>query len=449
LWAVTPDGQVSSIGELPVRNSVTFNGTTPFQSFGLMITAEPYSTVTTPSAAVVAENVASDSNRPPSSTDVNMPAGAESIANESPAGERDYETPLPLLGARRAVEAAGQADAERYASEAWQDVQNRLDSLEQSWAAMKPDRERFVRQFATPARGLMQSAERVRRLSAAAALEARRRAEESTARALDAARRVALQAAVAARDELVRARTEAEAARARADQAQTDAERERARAELADSEAAVSRAEAERVRREAEAARANEAESRQRSERMRAEAEHARTTAQRAEADARDARADAQESEREKDALQRELMKALSEVFETRRHGRGLVCNFSDVWFAFDAPTLTPGGREKLRKLADVLRGHHEAYRVEIEGHTDAYGSDDYNVKLSQERADAVRDELQQAGVDPERIASTRGVGSACPVASNDTREGRQLNRRVEIIISEAGPVNASGACEP
>jgi OOP family OmpA-OmpF porin len=85
---------------------------------------------------------------------------------------------------------------------------------------------------------------------------------------------------------------------------------------------------------------------------------------------------------------------------------------------------------------------------VEIEGHADAFGSDEYNLKLSQQRAEAVRRGLEQAGVDPSRIVSARGVGSACPVASNDTREGRQLNRRVEIIITAGPPIDADSSCQ-
>jgi outer membrane protein OmpA-like peptidoglycan-associated protein len=142
-------------------------------------------------------------------------------------------------------------------------------------------------------------------------------------------------------------------------------------------------------------------------------------------------------------------MEALSEVTETKRHDRGLICSFSDVLFDFDTATLTPGGSEKLQKLASVLLSHHDSYRVEIEGHTDASGSADYNLQLSQQRAEAVRQSLEQAGVDASRIVAARGVGSASPVATNDTREGRQRNRRVEVIIAEGAATNAGGAGQP
>jgi outer membrane protein OmpA-like peptidoglycan-associated protein len=414
LWAVTAEGKPNSIGELPVRATVTFTGTTPLQSFGLMITAEPYATVSVPSGAIVAENVLSNANRTSGPTPVtNVASVAAPPANEAAAGERDFETPLPLLGARHAVEAARRANAEMHAPDAWQETQNNLAALEQMWTTMKPDQVRFVRQFGSSARELMWTAERARQMSAAADIEARRRADEATGRALDAARQVALDAAVNARDGLERARQEAEVARARAEQAQTEAEREKTRADLARAEAALTLADASKMA-----------------------------------AEAQRARAEAEEARRQRDALQAKLMEALSEVTETQRHDRGLICSFSDVLFDFDTATLTAGGREKLQKLATVLLAHQASYRVEIEGHTDASGPDDYNLQLSQQRAEAVRQSLEQAGVDASRIVAARGVGSASPVASNDTREGRQLNRRVEVIIAEAA-TNAGGAGQP
>jgi outer membrane protein OmpA-like peptidoglycan-associated protein len=295
-----------------------------------------------------------------------------------------------------------------HAPDAWQDAQSRLDALEQAWTTIKPDQARFVRQLGPSARELMWTAERARQMSIAADVEARRRADEATGRALEAARQVALDAAMKARDGLERARQEAEAARARADKAQTEAEREKSRADLARAEAALTLADASKMA-----------------------------------AEAQRARAEAEEARRERDALQGKLMEALSEVTETQRHDRGLICSFSDVLFNFDTATLTPGGREKLQKLANVLLAHQQSYRVEIEGHTDASGTDDYNLQLSQQRAEAVRQSLEEAGVDAARIVAARGVGSASPVATNDTREGRQLNRRVEVIIAEGPAVTA------
>jgi outer membrane protein OmpA-like peptidoglycan-associated protein len=449
LWAVAPDGQASRMGELPVRIDSTFTGTTPLQSFGLMATAEPYATITVPGTAVVAENVDSGASPGTGATvPVKVLTPAEPLA-PSHMGQPDYDTPLPLLGARHAVAAAEHAGAATFAAPAWQDVQNRLAALEQSWATLKPDRTKFLRQFGGPARDLMESAESARQASVAGALQARRQADEAAARAMDAVRGVAVQAAVTAREAFARARQEADAARQRAEQAQTEAEREKTRAALARAEAAVVRAEAERIRLDAEAARAAEANARATTDRLRADADRARTDAQRAEADARVARAQARDAQHATEALRRELMDALSEVIETRRDERGAVCSLSDVLFDTDTATLTPGGREKLQRMATVLLGHHQHYTVQIEGHTDASGADDYNLKLSQQRADAVRQSLEEAGVDSERIVATRGVGSASPVASNDTPEGRQLNRRVEIVIGDGATLHANDTARP
>ena len=76
--------------------------------------------------------------------------------------------------------------------------------------------------------------------------------------------------------------------------------------------------------------------------------------------------------------------------------------------------------------------------RVVVEGHTDSVGSDDLNNKLSQSRAQSVTDYLASAGVKPERVKAVRGFGKSKPIATNDTAAGRQMNRRVEVVIEDA-----------
>jgi outer membrane protein OmpA-like peptidoglycan-associated protein len=98
---------------------------------------------------------------------------------------------------------------------------------------------------------------------------------------------------------------------------------------------------------------------------------------------------------------------------------------------------LKPGAKEKLSKLAGILLAYPGKYRMEIEGHTDSIGSDEYNLRLSESRAGSVQKYLVQAGIDPARILAVRGLGKTAPVATNDTAAGRQMNRRVEIIIAE------------
>ena len=106
----------------------------------------------------------------------------------------------------------------------------------------------------------------------------------------------------------------------------------------------------------------------------------------------------------------------------------------SDVLFDTAKFTLRPLAREKLAKVAGIVSGH-PGLRLEVEGHTDSVGSDDYNQQLSEQRGAAVRDYLLQEGM-AESSVSTKGFGKTQPVASNDTAEGRQQNRRVEIVIS-------------
>jgi len=112
---------------------------------------------------------------------------------------------------------------------------------------------------------------------------------------------------------------------------------------------------------------------------------------------------------------------------------RGLVLTFGDVLFDTGRAELNPGAGRKLDQLAQFLSEHKER-RVQIDGFTDSVGTDSYNEELSQRRADAVKSALITRGIDPSRI-STEGYGKAFPVASNADSGGRQMNRRVEVVI--------------
>jgi outer membrane protein OmpA-like peptidoglycan-associated protein len=112
---------------------------------------------------------------------------------------------------------------------------------------------------------------------------------------------------------------------------------------------------------------------------------------------------------------------------------RGLVLTLGDVLFDTGRSELNPGASRKLDQLAEFLNEHKER-RVQIDGFTDSVGSDDYNEELSRRRADAVKSALLTRGIDPSRI-STQGYGKAFPVANNNDSGGRQLNRRVEVVI--------------
>lgn len=109
----------------------------------------------------------------------------------------------------------------------------------------------------------------------------------------------------------------------------------------------------------------------------------------------------------------------------------------SDMLFDVDSAILKPGSYDELDRVATVLRKYPQT-RIRIEGHTDSTGSEQYNQSLSERRAMAVRDALVQRGVDPRRI-ETVGFGESRPIASNSTEAGRQLNRRVSIVIIPQG----------
>ena len=121
-------------------------------------------------------------------------------------------------------------------------------------------------------------------------------------------------------------------------------------------------------------------------------------------------------------------------ILETRDTARGLIVNMSYVLFDTAKHTLRPAAREKLAKVAGIISGH-PGLRLAVEGYTDSVGSDDYNQKLSEDRGNAVRDYLTQEGVVSTSVTS-QGFGKSQPVASNDTAEGRQQNRRVELVVS-------------
>jgi outer membrane protein OmpA-like peptidoglycan-associated protein len=221
------------------------------------------------------------------------------------------------------------------------------------------------------------------------------------------------------------------AQRRAAEQARADAERVAREAANQKADADAARLAAERARAEADAA----------SRRLldeKAAVEAARldslAEASRARAEAERARVAAEAMEREKADLRARLQQQLNLVLETHQSARGLIVNMSDVLFDFDRATLRPGAREKLAKVAGILLVYPDL-QLEVEGHTDSVGTDDYNDRLSTLRAESVRDFLVREGISADSIMA-RGVGESRPVVSNDTAEGRQQNRRVELVVS-------------
>jgi len=175
----------------------------------------------------------------------------------------------------------------------------------------------------------------------------------------------------------------------------------------------------------------------------------AETRTREAEAQARDSEAKAREAEQaRRQAAATEQARAAEQAktaalanelanLKAQQTGRGLVLTVGDVLFAIGKAEVSSGGQRSIDKLADFLKAYPKR-NVLIEGHTDNIGDQDFNIKLSQQRADTVRNELVSKGVAPQRIR-TKGYGAKFPVVDNDTTGGRQQNRRVEVVILEEG----------
>lgn len=168
-----------------------------------------------------------------------------------------------------------------------------------------------------------------------------------------------------------------------------------------------------------------------------AEADQARSEAERAKAQANAAASSAREMEARNAALQQQLTD-----LQAKQTDRGIIITLSDVLFQVDRAELSTDGMRTAQKLADVLMQAPQSV-VLIEGFTDSTGSADHNLQLSQRRAEAVRSALIGLGVGQDKI-TTRGYGEAYPVASNADAASRQLNRRVEIVLSQNGAPIAS-----
>jgi outer membrane protein OmpA-like peptidoglycan-associated protein len=145
---------------------------------------------------------------------------------------------------------------------------------------------------------------------------------------------------------------------------------------------------------------------------------------------------------------QTELAGARKELadLQAKQTDRGLVLTLGDVLFDTGRATLKPGADRTIERLAQALKDNPNT-RVMIEGHTDSVGGDEYNMALSERRAEAVADALRFRGVPADRYEA-KGLGKDFPVASNDTQSGRQQNRRVEIVFSDASGRFAQGGTQ-
>ena len=449
MWAITPEGRATNIGEVLLSgDNSKLNATTELQSFGLIVTAEPYFAVTQPSDVVVMENfVRHDTTGTVEEVDAKyeLLQRGQYTLNVNPSDLKpmrlDSRVPLELFEARNAVQIARWTGAEKYAGDTFLKAVQGLQNAEgylHSKAGKKP--------IGTVAREAVQMAEDARIITIKK-MDEERLANERQAAAEREARARAETEAETQRRAQAEAEQKAEAQRralAEAERAAAQSETERTKRE-AEATQAAARAEAERLKRETDAQRAAAQFEIERAGKEKADAEAARAAAvvqqQAAQADAEKARLAVEEANRlrqnaenEKTELRAQLLRQLNLILETRDSARGLIVNMSDVLFDTAKYSLRPGAREKLAKVSGIILGH-PGLRLEVEGHTDSVGGDEYNQRLSEQRASSVRDYLTQQGIAMNSL-SAKGFGKTQPVASNETAAGRQRNRRVELVVS-------------
>jgi outer membrane protein OmpA-like peptidoglycan-associated protein len=383
LWAISPEGRATNMGEILLNSEGEgkLNVTTELQSFGMIVTAEPYFAVSQPSDLVVMENVVrSDTKATVDTVEAKyelLPRGSYLMnrPTDFTATALEGGVPLDLAEARNALALARIASAERYASETFGKAASLLAEAETARQGRRP-----VADVIMTARQSAQTAEDARLIAV------KRQEEEILAQQ-----------------------------KALAEQRGRQASEERQRADTEARNAAAARADTERERRDVE--------------RTRDELQEARVQALKAQAAFAVA-------EQEKNELRQRLREQLNMVLETRESARGLIMMVPDVLFYSGSARLTPDAREKLARVSGILAAQAEL-RITAEGHTDNVGNDESNQWLSEQRAQSVLAYLVQQNI-PLTVVDIAGFGETRPVASNDTAQGRQQNRRVELIVSGA-----------
>jgi outer membrane protein OmpA-like peptidoglycan-associated protein len=443
LWAVSPQGRAVNLGEVALNHgSGHVKAISDMQTFGMIVTAEPYFAVTQPGNVVVLENVIpADTLSKVENIDARyelLGRGVYSSSNTKIEGAIfgiDRKTPLELFEARNAVRIARIALADKYAASIMSKADQQLKGAEEVYHSG-----RDKKSVDAAAREVVETAEEAR------VMAVKQKAEEDAQATVGAEKRAALEREAKARadaDAEMKRRQEADQARAAAETAKAEAVRMKQEAEQASQDAV-------RQRQEAEQARAAALEQQQVAQAAAEQAARDRAAAvsqqRAAEAETEKAKQAAAQAEAEKAQLRAQLLSQLNSILQTRDSARGLIVNMSDVLFDTGSYTLKPGAREKLAKISGIVLAH-PGLNLQIEGHTDSVGTDEFNQQLSERRADSVRDFLAQQGV-PGSAISARGFGKTQPVATNDTAEGRQRNRRVELVVNgdAIGNGNASAA---
>jgi len=398
LWIVTPDGATTNMGEIPIdkNGEGKLNAVAKSQTFAMGVTAEPYYAVPIPGEIVVLINDTTKKTKgkiyPENSYKLMKRSQYARLGNPLALTPDLKNVPLDMYEARNAVDIAKSRGAEKYAPEIFLKAQSSLQMAENSLSS-GADKNQII----TNARATIQFAEDARALTAQR-VEAERIQQEKDAAAAAAAAKAKAEADAAA---AVEAKRQAELAAAR--EAQQKAEADAAAAK------AAAKADAEQAA-------------------LKAKEQAAKEQAARAQAAT--------------EALRAQLLKQLNDVLQTTDTPRGLVVNMADVLFETGKYNLSTDAQLKLAKLSGIIQAH-PGLNLAIEGYTDTTGSADFNMKLSQQRADTVRDFLISQGLLPDTITS-KGFGEANPIADNSTAAGRKQNRRVEIVVS--GEVIGTGA---
>ncbi len=455
LWAISPEGRSINLGEVLVGDNrrSKLDVTTDLQAFAMIVTAEPYYAVRRPSNVVIMENVIRQDTR---GTSEAVDAKYELIDRGGyiPTGYNfdpvvlNAKLPLEFFEARNAVRIAKSAGAERYAGPSYENAMRQMKEAD----ALATSRHEDKKMLISVSRQAVQTAEDAREIAMKRIESDRAEHERNASAGREANANAATADAVRDRDEADRRKHEAEANTAGAVRDRDDADRKKHEAEEAARRAqgAQANAEADSDRNRAAAAASDQQTLDAKNAQASAEADSDRNRAAAASSDLR-----AQDAVRDREELRAKLLQQFNLILETRDTARGLVVNMSDVLFDSGQFTLRPLAREKLAKISGIVLAY-PTLMLAVEGNTDSVGTEEFNQTLSERRAESVRGYLTKQGV-PESSTTAAGFGKSRPIASNDTSDGRQQNRRVELIVSgevigtkivsiQALPVSASSS---
>jgi outer membrane protein OmpA-like peptidoglycan-associated protein len=434
LWAISPEGRAMNLGEVLVGDNrrSKLDVTTDLQAFAMIVTAEPYYAVRRPSNVVIMENVIRQDTR---GTSEPMDAKYELIDRGGyiPTGYNfdpvvlNAKLPLEFFEARNAVRIAKSAGAERYAGPSYENAVRQMNEAD----AIATGRHESKKSLISISRETVQTAEDAREIAMKRIESERAEHERNASAGREANANAATADAVRDRDEAERRKHEAEANTAGAVRDRDESDRKKHEAEEAARRAqgAQANAEADSDRNRAAAAASDQQALDAKNAQASAEADSDRNRAAAASSDLR-----AQDAVRDREELRAKLLQQFNLILETRDTARGLVVNMSDVLFDSGQYTLRPLAREKLAKISGIVLAY-PTLMLAVEGNTDSVGTEEFNQTLSEKRAESVRTYLTRQGV-PEGSTTAAGFGKTRPIASNDTADGRQQNRRVELIVS-------------